>query len=125
MDNFHIDVTSNNPDLLSKVMEIGFSNNSKKAVGYVIRDNTMIFLWSGYENLPDAVMFPFQMDYNGAADFVSRWLASLNVDAYGPEPDHDGHNSKGWRVFNEAWGHVYGIRAAMVGVKPTWAWHGK
>jgi len=52
----------------------------------------------------------------GAADFAHHWLDEAD---YGNEPDHDGHNTKGWTVFNQHWGHVYEIRSAIVGSNPS------
>lgn len=59
------------------------------------------------------------MDAAGCADFASRWLAEAE---YGAEPDHDGCNTRGWRVYNEKCDGHYG---AIIAVAPAWACHGK
>lgn len=134
MDNFRIDITCNNETALLKAFEIAFTQY-KAATHYVVRGDPpteradwsghpkgrrLIFMWS--DGVEDAVALPFKLDAVGACDFARRWLAEAD---YGKQPDHDGSNSKGWRVYNEAWGHVEDVRRAIVAVAPAWAMHGK
>jgi hypothetical protein len=70
----------------------------------------------------DKVAFPFVMDADGAADFARRWLEQVE---YGKQPDHDGDNEKGWRLYNENWGHIDGDNHAVIAVTPVWATYGK
>ena len=140
MDNFHIDITAEGNELLANAMKIAL-NQWIKIVGYVIREPNiafkhekynhldiparrarMIFLWSDFEKIEGFVPFPFVMDAAGCADFAQRWLA--NVD-YGKQPDHDGDNEKGWRIYNEGWGHVDGLHSAAIAISPAWAMYGK
>lgn len=65
---------------------------------------------------------PFTLDASGAADFATRWLSEVE---YGPQDDHDGHDTKGWRIYNESWGHIEELRSAFVAITPEWAMHGK
>lgn len=53
---------------------------------------------------------------------VWYWLESAE---YEQEPDHDGSNIKGWRLFNEAWGQVFDDPYALVAITPEWALAGK
>lgn len=123
MDNFYINIVGQGGDLLRKAVEIAFSHApGRKATAYVLRNNTMIFLWGDFEKIPDRVALPFEMTAEFSADLAERWLA---VTEYGDEPDHDGDNRKGWRVFNEDWGHVCGLHAAICGIRPEWAMYGK
>jgi hypothetical protein len=75
---------------------------------------TLILLWHE-EN--GALPLPYPLDLERAADFLGGWL--LRVD-YGEEPDHDGDNGKGWRIFNESWGHVVGNHFGIVAIQPAW-----
>jgi hypothetical protein len=80
---------------------------------------TMILYWheaSKGKELP----YPFDRDHS--IDFIWNWLQGTE---FPPEPDIDGSCSKGWRVFNEAWGHVAGNHYAIVAIQPEWAMHGK
>lgn len=147
MDNFRLDVTSEGD--LGPVMALAFGQD-RKAVGYAVRNpregerwaeedcqkhphlwrnwkveprpHRLVFYWSIKEGTADVVKLPFELDSIGAADFAKRWLAEQE---YGREPDHDGDNGKGWRVYNESWGHVDGDWSAFIAVSPSWATYGK
>ena len=119
MDNFHIDITSEGS--INAAMRIAFSGRSHKASFYkVSATKGLVFGWS--DSMRDGIKLPFSLDADGAADFATRWLAEQD---YGKEPDHDGDNGKGWRLYNESWGHVDDDWAAFVAVKPAWAMYGK
>jgi hypothetical protein len=150
MDNFHVDITAEGDATLVAAMKLAFRPHSK-AVGYAVRSAfageredmpegapkwhrpdwkygkrpkplRLVFFWSDYEKRADMVPFPFKQDAEGAAEFARRWLAEAD---YGSEPDHDGDNGKGWRLYNEAWGHVDSDHSAFVAVAPEWAMYGK
>ncbi len=80
---------------------------------------TLILLWHEER---DAVPLPYPLELDEAASFVKGWLKRAPFPA---EPDHDGSNGKGWRVFNEAWGHVAGHHYAFAAIQPAWAMYGK
>jgi len=89
------------------------------------RPKRMVFLQHndhGNKDLGDQVAFPFVMDAVGAADFARRWLSQVD---YGREPDHDGDNAKGWKLYNEEWGRVDSDSSAVIAVAPVWAMYGK
>ncbi|MDR9781847.1 hypothetical protein [Rhizobium redzepovicii] len=138
MDNFHIDITAEGKTSLQKAIEIAFAHNApgRKAESYsvvtlaktVVNDlphgldgkTALILRWSGAEKQLGAVNL--KLDVEGAVDFATRWLAEQN---FGREPDHDGDNGRGWRVFVGAWGHVGGDHYAILGIVPSWAMYGK
>lgn len=66
--------------------------------------------------------FPVDITVDLAVPLVSAWLEQVD---YPREPGHDGSNSKGWRVYNEAWGHIGNDRSAFVAIEPAWLMHGK
>jgi hypothetical protein len=126
MDNFHFDMTCQGRETLSAAMRLAFSQHSK-ATHYAIREaddkkpRRIVFFWA--ESVAKgAAPFPFKMDAEGCADFAWRWLSEVD---FGSEPDHDGDNGKGWRVYNEGWGHVDGEWAGIIAVAPEWAMYGK
>lgn len=82
--------------------------------------DTLILLSSAER---DAVKLPVPLNVEDIADFVGLWLK--NSADYGKQPDHDGDNGKGFRVFTQDWGHVAGYHYAVVGVQPAWAMYGK
>ena len=55
-------------------------------------------------------------------DMVEGWLMSLD---YGRQPNHDGDNGRGWRVYTESWGHVAGNHHTACAIEPARAWYGK
>lgn len=66
---------------------------------------------------------PYPMQGKALIEFAWHWLETAAD--YGRQPDHDGDNEKGWRVYNEAWGHVGSSVYAFVAVAPVWAMYGK
>lgn len=82
-------------------------------------EETLILLWHEEKG---AAVLPYPLELEDAISFVKGWLKNTN---YHDEPDHDGSNGKGWRIFTEQWGHVAGHSYAIVGVQPRWAMYGK
>jgi len=140
MDNFCIHVICKGDEALKHAFNLAFSKH-KNAAFYAIRpaetavNNAdvaqsnrptkslrLIFFWCKQEGVKDLVPFPFKMDAAACAEFASRWLAEAD---YGPEPDHDGSNGRGWRLYNESWGHIDEEYSAIIAVAPNWAWFGK
>jgi hypothetical protein len=80
---------------------------------------TLILFWHEERG---SLPLPYALEIDEAIPFVSGWLKKAQR---GPEPDHDGDNGEGWRVFTEAWGHVAGHQYAIVAVQPAWAMYGK
>lgn len=148
MDNRSVDVVSEGSDGLEMAMKLIWPNaHGGKASHYLIakyRESTkyyssegetrshssnlvedekgcptLILLWYGEGK---ALPLPFALGLDGAIAFVTEWLKSVD---YGSQPDHDGSNHKGWRVFNESWGHVAGYHGAIVAIQPAWAMYGK
>lgn len=122
VDNFRFDITADRD--LEAVLSLAFARHAK-AVAW--RADTyddkprLVLAWTdageGWTPLL-AAAGPQQ-----AAAMIQQWLDERD---YGPEPDHDGSNGRGFRVYNDAWGHVnpYGW-PAFVAVQPNWAWYGK
>jgi hypothetical protein len=123
MDNFRFDLTSEGD--LTKPMEIAFGHY-RTAEAYLIDPKKgLIFFWSAHANNNTdkrLVALPFKLDAIGAADFAKRWLAEQD---YGNQPDHDGDNGKGWRLYNEDWGRVGARTYSFIAVQPAWAMYGK
>lgn len=151
MDNFRFDITAEGDKRLALAMELAFMRAAGgKAVAYAVRqpvasdrypadDPTphlrnrekttakplrLVFYWNKPDRPSDQtiVALPFSLDVAGAADFAIRWLKEQD---YGREPVHDGDNGRGWRLYNEGWGHVDNDWSAFVAVAPAWALYGK
>lgn len=121
-DNYRFDLTGID---LETCMKVAFGDvPGGKAEGwktYTDEGNRILVLcWS--EHSSGMTPLPAPMNAEEAVVFVRSWLRSV---PYPKEPDHDGSNSKGWRVYNEKWGHVRGGHYDFVAIEPTWLWHGK
>lgn len=119
MDNFRLDATSQGLDNLERCMKVIVLGH-RKAIGYEVnKEKGLILFWAEHER---ATPLPFGLDAKGAAEFMMHWLEEAD---YGSEPDHDGDNGKGWRVYSEGWGHVDDLWQAHVAIQPVWAMYGK
>jgi hypothetical protein len=130
MDNFKFELTAEGTELLQLAMKIMFSRRHKAThykvdakLGLVFYDFSYALKQEERINNTSVMRLPFTLDSNGAADFAKRWLAETN---YGPEPDHDGDNGKGWHVYSGSWGKPDADDwHSFVAVQPAWAMYGK
>lgn len=85
----------------------------------------LVLFWSDPTgtNFGEFHALPAPMSSTDIAPIVKAWL-DLEA-SYGHQPDHDGDNGKGWRVYNEQWGHVAGAYQAFVAIEPVWLMYGK
>lgn len=72
-----------------------------------------------------ALPLPFAMNLKAATDMAWSWLQEQSDSSYQDYCDHDGSMGKGFKVYNEAWGHVANSHYAFLAVVPIWAWYGK
>jgi len=119
MDNFRVDVTSEGASSLFHLVVI-IANHRKKIVGWrEDAEKGLVFYWT---EAPGITKLLVPTDANRTADLILDWLSSV---PYPLEPEHDGDNGKGWRLYNEEWGHVGGEWQAAFAVQPVWAMYGK
>lgn len=122
MDNFRFDITWEGEHNFRSLVKLFVSRKCDKVTHYEIDpDYGMILYWTK-PSRPAAMPVPYPMGVDGAVDFVWNWLKTAD---YQEEPDHDGDNGRGWRIFNEDWGHVKGEWAATIAIQPCWAMYGK
>lgn len=122
MDNRHIDITARNEEDFNLAMQIICRTEwgSRKVVGFAVEQNTFVLYWTKADKMQP---LPYDMTPQQITAFVWGWLQGAQpIDR---EPDHDGDNKKGFRVFNEAWGHVFNQSQAFAGITPVWAMYGK
>lgn len=116
-DNFHFDMTGVPLDL---ALQVAFTHN--KAVKGFTSNPGRLTLYHTTTDLPDVTVLPAPMTYDEVMPMIKAWQKTA---VYGPQPDHDGDNGKGLRVFNEAWSHVDGRWQAFVAFEPVWLEYGK
>jgi hypothetical protein len=93
----------------------------RSATGYAISAGRLVFFQ--YASDKAQTLFPSPISLDRAAEIAFDWLATQE---YGPEPDHDGDNERGWRLFRDRWGHIDGLGySAFVAVEPCWIEFGK
>lgn len=129
-DNFRIDISTEGREALGLAMKLAFSKyraashyrmELEPKIGELReKPQRLILYWTG--GAADALVLPFKLDAESATDFAWNWLREAS---YTREPDHDGDNGKGFRVYNEAWGHVDGAYQAIVAIETCWMMYGK
>lgn len=85
-------------------------------------DVRLILFWSDQNVHTPINRFPAVMGADELEIVIRAWLNERN---YGSQPDHDGDNDKGWRIYNEGWGHVNSEYQAFAAVEPVWLMYGK
>jgi len=121
MDNFRIEVVSMVKAHFEAAIAMAFDCHQKASHYKIDKNHGFIFYWAEDE-ADKAIALPYEMDAKQAAAFAWGWLQKQE---YPPEPDHDGDNEKGFRVYNEEWGHVGHSHYAFVAIQPEWAMQGK
>lgn len=103
-------------------LALRLASGRHKAIGYRVHDGSLVFYWTGSDT-SKMIPFPYEMDIQQMIEFAWGWL--LKNKPVGPEPDHDGDNGEGFKVYNEDWGHVFNEWQAFVAITPIWALYGK
>lgn len=91
-------------------------------------DCGLIWLWT---SCTGSTNYPAPLTPRQVAEISLRWLESdtaraMKCEEWDANADHDGENSRGWRVYTEEWGHVGKADwAAIFAVRPVFLWHGK
>lgn len=112
--------------LLEPALQIAFNTSpSGKAWGYKSTTERLVFAWHESANSKDNDFIPFitPITYEEAVPLVKKWCQE--VANYGSQPDHDGDNSRSWRVYCEGWGFIDHNQYTFAAVEPYWAQFGK
>ena len=124
MDNYRFDITAR--DRLKEWIECCLAGKHYGIVGWSKHDDKkgkrLIFYWSDPNGVAEYHPLPSKVNAEEVSVLAESWLESVDYD---PEPDIDGHSKKGFRIFNEDWGHVDGYWEALLAISPVWAMYGK
>lgn len=120
-DNFHFDITGAPLALCLEVATTTSNHKAVKAVAWSVDNDgkRLVLYWTLSEK---SIPLPAPLSGVALEAFVKSWLDDVE---YGPEPDQDGHNEKGFRVYNEAWGHIGHDWQTFVAIEPAWIMYGK
>ena len=123
MDNFRIDITAEGRERLRDALALGMSNReSTRVFGWEDHpEKGLILYWT--DNSLAIEKFPAPLGVEETTAMVWTWLAFTTY----PEQEWGGDVSygKGWRVYNEDWGHVGERWQAILAIQPVWAMYGK
>lgn len=126
-DNQHIDISGEGLDALRAALRIFLPTNTDTDTieGFMVDPEFgLILFWTNPTAIvcPQFAKFPVPLTAEDLAPIIFAWLASAD---YGKQPDHDGDNYKGWRLYNDHWAQVANRWEAKLAVKPMWMMAGK
>jgi hypothetical protein len=130
MDNRLFNVNGRGEEMLKDTLQLAFTQKGEhhrcEAFSQT-KESGLILLW--YKGKGDSD-FPVPMDATQCSSMVMSWLKSefaetVELSDWCQDIDQDGHNSLGWQVYCEGWGHVGDNRYAICGIKPAYLWYGK
>lgn len=125
MDNFNFDITWEGKERFIEILRLVLRSQGSGKIShyFVTESHGLILCWTGGQGLTP---LPYVMDTDTVINFAWGWLNSEEARRMlGSEPDHDGDNGYGWRLFNESWGRVAGRWEAVIAIQPVWAIYGK
>jgi len=133
MDNRVFDVNGDGIEDLTLALTLAFhqQGHNTKCVGWSqSRSKGLVLYWSPSEEKTfHPMVTPLKAEE--VAVIVQGWLTGEFAKTVEPKDnwdvniDHDGHNTLGWRVYCEEWGHVDGSWRSICAIKPVYLWHGK
>ena len=130
MDNRLFNVNGSGDELLLAALSLVFKqqgDNTKCKAWVQTKDHGLILLWYKCSNSNE---LPTSLTAEDSLPIVKNWLKGdfakdVVLSDWCNDSDHDGHNSNGWQVYCEDWGHVGGRSNAICAIKPAFMWNGK
>lgn len=131
MGNKIFNVNGRGIEKLEKTLELCFLQNSDNTTAkswYVDEEKGLILQWSDSVVKGTSLLAP--MNANLITPMIFKWINSeeakkIKLEGWDCDHDHDGHNSLGWRVYVEDWGHIKSDWGAICAITPAYMWHGK
>lgn len=124
MDNRIISIASEGKGDFDLAMQLAMtkpkSSKLRTTIGYRVYENKLVLYWAPSDSM---VKLPYAMTINETINFAWGWLEKTSPTR--KEPGHDGSNGKGFCVFNEACGRVFGEWEAFIAIEPIWAIYSK
>lgn len=121
MNNRRIDISAEGKKDFELAIQLSMGKYEKFTTkGYRVFENKLVLYWTKSQQ---SIELPYEMNIDETINFVWGWLQK--TPPIEQEPDHDGDNGKGFRIFNDFWGHVFGEYQAFIAIEPIWAMYGK
>ena len=132
MDNRIFKVNGSGDDMLLQALKLVFKQegDKTKCSSYTFNKKYgLVLCWSTTDEA-DNHPIPADLSAEECLPMVKAWLNSddagkVEAGDFEGDDDHDGHNSLGWLVYCEDWGHVGGNRYSICAIKRCYMWHGK
>ena len=130
MNNRLFNVNGKGTDMLKDALSLVFKQwggNTTCEAWIESQEHGLILLWHKDKNSNG---LPAKMTAESVTTMVQLWLSgdfakTVKLSDWCGDSDHDGHNSMGWQVYCEDWGHVGSNPYAICAIKPAFMWHGK
>lgn len=115
---------------LRLALELAFlqqSDNASVSGWSQSKEHGLVLYWTTGDGI---IPFTHDLSLDEVFPIVKGWLNSeyakdLKLDGWDADNEHDGHNSTGWRVYCEDWGHVGGSSYSICAIKRIFVWVGK
>jgi len=135
-DNRIFAVNGSGEENLLKALELAFLQRTYRSdprcIGWTTSEKGLVLKWAVGSNDTTTNKFPGNgLLVSEVFPIVWSWLQTpkiietVELVKWEGNADHDGHNTVGWEVYVEDWGHVGGDSYAICAVKPVYLWHGK
>lgn len=133
MDNRIFNINGDGDDLLRSTLYFAFTQAGfATAKGWRISpEKGLILFWYVDEKDKGVTRFPSPVCSDTVMHLVKDYLNNKDTwkntkfEGFEIDASHDGHNTRGWRVYCEEWGHIEGVHYAFLAIKPMYLWHGK
>ena len=130
MDNRIFNINGKGQKYLQRVLELALDQSGFSSFkSWAETSKGLVLYWTDHPNTKANKLLGATSAEN-ITPMVFNWLSSpfaktIELDDWDSDIDQDGHNSEGWRVFCEDWGHVDGSPYAVCCITPAFMWHGK
>ena len=136
MDRIHIsnrvfNINGQGDEMLLAVLELAFNHSGvSTATAWAVSEEHGLVLFASF-GVKDAALFPIPLTAEEVTPMIKAWLndddtwARIKLDGWDTDADHDGHNTRGWHIYCNDWGHIGESSRGFIAIKPAFMWHGK
>ena len=119
-------------EMLAAILELAFHHaGCDHVTGWAIDEEHGLVLYAQF-GAKEATLFPIPLTASEVLLTTWAWLndddtwAKVKLEGWDADADHDGHNTRGFRVYCGDWGHIGELSTrGFIAIKPAYMWHGK